>query len=273
MTQFNDTTVLITGGARGLGKLIAARCVRERAGRIFLWDVDETLLAQTAGELRKLGGTIETATVDIARPDQIEREAKSLAGAFGPVQILFNNAGIVVGKRFGAHTADDIERSMRINALGPMHVARAFLPGMIECDQGHIVNIASAAGLVPNPNLSVYTASKWAVLGWSESLRLELESASPGVHVTTVCPSYADTGMFAGARAPRLTSILKPEVLVDRIVHAVQANRILLRTPRIINLLPFLRGALPARAFDVLVGRSLRIYSSMDGFTGRPDQR
>lgn len=273
MTRFHDKTVLITGGARGLGKLIAGRCLEERAGCIVLWDIDAARLDASAAELRQAGGRIETAIVDVSSREDIERAAEATLRSHGPVDILFNNAGVVVGRRFAAHSGDDIERTMRINAVGPMHVARVFLPGMLERGAGHVVNIASAAGLVPNPNLSVYSASKWAVLGWSESLRLELEQSHPGVHVTTVCPSYADTGMFAGARAPRLTSMLEPEVLVDRIVRAVKTDKILLRAPRIINLLPFLRGAMPARAFDVLVGRTLRIYSSMDQFTGHAERR
>lgn len=272
MTQFLDKTVLITGAARGLGRLLAERSIAEGAGRLVLWDVDEATLSEAAADLRERGARVETAVADVAAVDSIERVA-AVALEGGAVDILFNNAGVVVGRQFTAHTADDIERTMRINAVGPMHVARVFLPAMRERGDGHIVNIASAAGLVPNPNLSVYSASKWAVLGWSESLRLELEQTDPGIHVTTVCPSYANTGMFAGARAPLLTSILEPEVLVERIVRAVKSDRILLRAPRIINLLPFLRGALPARAFDVLVGRTLRIYSSMDRFTGHPERQ
>lgn len=269
MSRFNDATVLVTGGAKGMGKLIARRSIERRAGRVILWDIDEPALAATAEELRELGGTVDTDTVDLSDVGRIESGARNVLAEHGPVGILFNNAGIVVGKPFEAHSTGEIERSIRVNVLAAMHTARAFLPAMIERGRGHVVNIASAAGLTPNPNMSVYTASKWALLGWSESLRLELESSHEGLHVTTVCPSYVDTGMFDGARAPRLTPLLSPDVVVDKIVRAVESNRILLRTPPIVHLLPVLRGLLPARWFDRLIGRSFGIYSSMDHFVGR----
>ena len=269
MSRFDEATVLITGGARGMGKLVARRAIERRAGRVILWDIDGPGLATTADELRDLGGSVDTDVVDLADAGQIEAAAAKVIAEHGGVGILFNNAGIVVGKPFEMHSTGDIERSVRINVLAAMHTARAFLPAMIERGQGHVVNIASAAGLTPNPNMSVYAASKWAMLGWSESLRLELENSHEQVRVTTVCPSYVDTGMFDGARAPRLTPTLKPDEVVDRIIRAVESDRILVRTPSIVNLLPLLRGLLPTRWFDRLIGRGFRIYSSMDRFVGR----
>ena len=271
MTRLAGATILITGGARGLGKRIARRCVARGASRIVLWDVDGGALAETADELRTGETTLETAVVDLADMERIEVAARSLPTEAGAVDVLFNNAGIVVGKSFVEHSSNEIERSLRINVLGAMHVARALLPGMIERRHGHIVNIASAVGLVPHPRMSVYASSKWAMLGWSESLRLELADAAPNLRVTTVCPGYIDTGMFQGARPPLLTPILDPDTAVNRIVRAVEANRILLRAPRIVNLLPLLRGVLPTRVFDRVIGRGFRIYSSMDHFVGRSD--
>jgi len=270
MSRFKDAIVLVTGGARGMGKLFARRSIERGAGRVILWDVDEQALAATADELRRAGGSVDADTVDLTDVSQIEASARRVLAERGAVGILFNNAGVVVGKPFEAHSTGEIERSIRVNVLAAMHTARAFLPSMIERGRGHIVNIASAAGLTPNPNMSVYAASKWAVLGWSESLRIELESAHEGVRVTTVCPSYVDTGMFQGARAPLLTPMLKPDDVADRIIRAVESDRFLVRTPPIVNLLPALRGLLPARWFDSLIGRGFRIYSSMDRFTGRP---
>jgi len=272
MSRFDEATVLITGGARGMGKLVARRAIQRRAGRVILWDIDGPGLAATADELRDLGGTIDTAVVDLADVDQIQTAAAKVLAEHGAIGILFNNAGIVVGKPFAAHSTGEIERSVRINVLAAMHTARAFLPAMIERGQGHIVNIASAAGLTPNPNMSVYAASKWAVLGWSESLRLELESTHERVRVTTVCPSYVATGMFDGARPPLLTPTQKPDAVVDRIIRAVESDRILVRTPPVVNLLPVLRGLLPTRWFDRLIGRGFRIYSSMDRFVGRANK-
>jgi len=272
MTRIAGKTVLVTGGARGMGQTIAARCLDEGAARVVLWDIDAEGLAQAVAELGSHAGTIETAVVDVSDPEQVERGGRALLDDAGKVDILFNNAGIVVGKSFVEHSAGDIERSIRINVLGSMHVARAFLPAMVQAGAGHIVNVASAAALTPNPNMSVYAASKWAVLGWSESLRLELEALGPSLKVTTVCPSYVDTGMFHGARAPLLTRTLSVDGFVRQIVSAVKNDKILLRRPRIVNLMPFLRGCLPTRVFDFVVGRGLRVYSSMDKFAGRPEE-
>jgi short-subunit dehydrogenase len=269
MTQLARASVLVTGGARGLGKRIAARCVEEGASRVILWDIDEATLTETAEELRTPETAVESAVVDMTDADRVEDAARSLS----VVDVLFNNAGIVVGKSFAEHSRGDIERSIGVNVLGAMHAARLLLPGMIERRRGHVVNIASAVGMTPHPNMSVYAASKWAVLGWSESLRLELESQAQGVHVTTVCPGYIETGMFEGARAPLLTPLLDPDVAVDRIIHAVSTNRILLRAPRTVNLLPVLRGVLPTRVYDLVIGRGFRIYSSMDRFVGRSGSR
>ena len=270
MSRFDQADILITGGARGMGRLLARRCLTEGARRVVLWDVDRAALDDTANELRDGGGTVETAVVDLRSADGIDSAAQRLIAAATAPGILFNNAGVVVGKPFDGHSRADIETTIQVNTIAPMLVTRAFLSVLIERRAGHVVNIASAAALTPNPNMSVYAASKWALLGWSESLRLELAAARCGVRVTTVCPSYVDTGMFAGVRAPLLTPILRPEAVVDRIVRAVRQDRILVRVPAVVHLLPALRGLLPVRWFDRLIGRGCRVYGSMDGFTGRP---
>ena len=110
-----------------------------------------------------------------------------------------------------------IQQTMAINALAPMFITREFLPGMIELDTDcRIVNIASSAGLVANPRMAVYAASKWAAVGWSDSVRLELEQAEhTHIKITTVCPTYINTGMFDGAKGIFLTPMLEQEEVVD----------------------------------------------------------
>ncbi len=119
--------------------------------------------------------------------------------------------------------------------------------------------------------MAVYAGSKWAIVGWSESLRLELEQINRKLQVTTVTPSYIDTGMFEGVKAPLLTPLLKPEEIVEEIIDAIQQNKIWVRAPKVVSLLPILRGVLPTRLFDY-TARQLGVYSSMDQFMGRdPD--
>ncbi|MDX5438086.1 MAG: SDR family oxidoreductase [Pontibacter sp.] len=268
-----NKTILVTGGASGIGRLMGLGCMRRGASRLIIWDINSESLHQVAQELKAEGFQAETYVVDVARPEEVEQAAQQVMAAAGVPDVLFNNAGIVVGKPFAEHSYQDIERTLDINVLGAMAVARAFLPAMISRGSGHIVNIASAAGLLPNPRMSVYAASKWAVLGWSESLRLELEALRQYLHVTTVTPSYIDTGMFAGVKAPALTPILKPETITKDILNAVEQNKILLRRPLIVHLLPLLRGLLPTRLFDRVVGYGFDVYTSMDHFAGRPAQK
>ncbi len=130
------------------------------------------------------------------------------------------------------------------------------------------MNIASAAGMVSNPRMSVYCASKAAVLYWSDSLRLEMERGRTGVKVTTVTPYYIDTGMFAGVRSPWLP-LVKTDRAARAIVNGVRRNRIFVRMPWMIYLLPMARGLMPQRIFDVVVGRGLGVYKTMDEFKGR----
>ncbi|PVY39424.1 SDR family oxidoreductase [Pontibacter virosus] len=270
MTHIRKSTVLITGGASGIGKLMGSKCLQRGAIRVLVWDINPTGLQQTYQEFSKADHEVHTWQVNIGDAAQVQQAAEDVQSRFGAPEILINNAGIVVGKPFVEHSMAEIERTLQVNVLGAMLVTQAFLPAMVARGSGHIVNIASAASLLPNPRMSVYAASKWAVLGWSESLRLELEQTGPNLKVTTVTPSYIDTGMFAGVRAPLLTPILQPEVITEAILQAVERNRILLRKPFIVNLLPFLRGILPTRVFDTVAGRWFGVYTSMNDFTGRP---
>lgn len=270
MTQISGSIVLITGGASGIGKIMGRKCLQRGASQLVIWDVNAELLDKAIADLRAEGYSVNGYLVDVANAEAVQQAAEKVMQEVGLPTILINNAGIVVGNQFQEHSYRDIDRTLAINAAGPMYVTRAFLNELILRGSGHIVNIASAAGLTPNPKMSVYAASKWAVLGWSESLRLELESQSKNLHVTTVTPSYINTGMFAGARGPLLTPILNPDVISEAIVQAIADNRIIVRKPAIVHLLPLFRGLLPTRLFDFIVGRIFNVYTSMDHFTGRP---
>ena len=267
--------VLVTGAAMGMGRLYALRAAREGAGVVILWDIDADGLAKTAAEVTALGARAVVRQVDLADRTAIA-EAASACEAEGPLTLLVNNAGIVRGALFWDHSPErDIALTMDINALAPMYVTRAFLPDMMA-DAGRprrILNIASAAGTVSNPRMSVYAASKWAVIGWSDSLRLELEQQGFGhVKVTTFCPSYISTGMFDGARGPLLTPLMTPEDAVERAWRATIAGKPQLIAPATAQLGKVLRGLLPVRAWDFVGGKVFGIYSTMDKFTGRDEK-
>jgi len=267
MTKIRNKTVLVTGGAQGIGRLVAEHCLNRGAARLILWDIDAEALERTCATFREEGHVVLGDVVDLSKPDDIARTAANVF-ATGTVDMLVNNAGIVVGKPLAEQTPEEIERTIRVNVLGVIHTTRAFLPAMIEGGTGHIVNMASASGFIPVPRLTTYGASKWACMGFSESLRVELQ-AHPGIHVSTICPSYIKTGMFEGASAPILAPLLEPEYVAERVIQAIEQNQRMVRMPWIVNLVPVLYHALPAAIFDSVCGRVLGIYRSMDHFTGR----
>lgn len=268
MSQIKGSTVLITGGASGIGKLMGEMCLQEGAKRLIIWDIDRKKTADLASKLLSKGFEIHTYNTDVSNPDEIIMAATDIRQKFGGIDILFNNAGVIVGKEFHQHTHKDIDFTMRINTDALMHVALEFIPGMIERKKGHIINIASAAGLIATPKMSVYVASKHAVVGWSESVRLELEAISKDLHVTTVTPSYISTGMFEGVRSP-VVPILKPGTAARKIIAGVKKNKIFIRMPRIVYLVPFLKGILPQRWLDVIVGKWFGFHKSMNAFKGK----
>ena len=257
----------------GMGRLYAERAVREGAGAVVLWDLNADALEKTAAELREQGASaIYPYAVDVSSLPDIEATAEQVIREAGVPDILINNAGIVRGKYFWEHAPEaDIDAVMQVNTLAPMQVTRAFLPGMIERrTPARILNVASASGTLSVPKMSVYTASKWAVIGWSDSMRLELnESGNGHVAVTTLIPSYIKTGMFEGARGPLLTPLMEPQYVVDKAWTALLAGKARIQLPWTVALGSALRNVLPQPAWDVVAGRVFKVYQSMDHFTGR----
>lgn len=254
--------VLITGGASGIGKIIS-RIMLEKGAEVVIWDISQQNIDQTLGELSDKG-PITGHAIDVSNYDMVSEVAKEV----GDVDLLINNAGIVVGRDFNDHTLGDIDRVMKVNLSAPMYLTHCFLPSMIERKSGQICNIASMAGTVANPKMSVYAASKWGVFGWSDSLRLEMERAKTGVKVTTILPYYINTGMFDGVQS--VIPILEPEVAAARIVRAIEKGKKITSIPGwIYHFTRFSQGILPLSVYDYVAGKLLGIYTTMDHFVGR----
>ncbi len=264
--------VLITGAAMGMGKIYAQLAVQEGAAAVILWDINQAELDKTVAELRAAGGKVHPYLVDVSKLEAITEAAAQVRAEVGNPDILFNNAGVVRGKYFWEHDPlKDIAFTMSINAMAPMYIAREFLPAMIanRGSEQRVVNIASAAGLISNPRMSVYCASKWSCTGWSDSVRLELEQAGhPHVRVTTVNPTYISTGMFEGAKTMLFTPILTPQYVTDRVWAAMKTGRPRLILPWTVHFSNALRGLLPVRLFDWLARHVFGVYKTMDTFTG-----
>lgn len=272
--------VLITGAGSGMGLRYAQRALSEGAASISLWDVNEIALERAAGEFAawtqavqpRRGTVVRTRVVDLLDPEAIAAAAAAELDAGGAPDVLINNAGIVPPNDYYWETATaDTERTLAVNTLAHLLVTRHLLPAMIA-DAGRakrILNVSSASATVANPRMSVYAASKWALTGWSDSLRLELAQAGHAhIRVTTFCPSYVSTGMFAGASAMFLTPILRPEQAVAAAWAAMLRGRAMELTPRTVWLGRALRALLPPALWDPLA-ELMGITRSMEHFTGR----
>jgi short-subunit dehydrogenase len=205
----------------------------------------------------------------VTRVDSVARFREQILADAGAVDVLVNNAGVVFGGAFGDVSIERHRLTFDVNVMGVVHCTHAFLEDLAARPDAHLVNVASASGLVPLPWAATYAASKWAVLGLSDSLRRELEATGRShVHVTAVCPSYVSTGLFDGAKAPFLSRILTPERVADATVRAVLRNRAAVLIPWLVRATPILKGLLPRRAFEA-VSDLLGATGSMKQWRGR----
>ena len=270
MQSVRGANVLVTGAAMGLGKLFAANAVKEGAATVVMWDANEAALKETAVELEAAGGRVHYDIVDVTSKDRVAEAAAKVRAEVGTVHVLFNNAGIVRGNGyFWESRPRDFLLTMEVNSVGPMLVAREFLPAMIASGSDcRLVNIASSAGLNAIPRMAAYAASKWAAVGFSDSLRLELEQAGHHrVKVTTVCPTYINTGMFDGAKGILFTPMLEQRDVVARTWAAMLAGAPFVVMPWTSKMNKVLSAVLPVRLRDVYL-RRVGVYNSMDEFTG-----
>ena len=267
MTKIKGRTLLITGGASGIGRIMGRMALQRGAKKVVVWDINEDNIAATESELKSYG-EVKGYKVDVVNTEMVKQMFALTTKECGDVDILINSAGIITGnKTFAEQSQLDIDRTMAINATAPMTVALQALPPMLERNVGHICNIASAAGFIANPRMSIYAASKWAVIGWSDSLRVELQEAKSNVHVTTIAPYYISTGMFDGVRS-RIIPILKPEWVAKKILNAIEKNKKISSWPLGYHLIRTLQALLPLRALDLLC-KVLGIYNALDHFKGR----
>jgi all-trans-retinol dehydrogenase (NAD+) len=274
MQSVKGTNVLVTGAAMGLGKLFATQAVKEGAAAVVLWDANEAALKETVtaleSELESAGCTIHYETVDVTSQTGVAEAAERVRTDVGTIHVLFNNAGIVRGNGyFWENEPRDFTLTIEVNSIGPMRVAREFLPAMIESGkQCRMVNIASSAGLNAIPRMAAYSASKWAAIGFSDSVRLELEQAGhEQVKVTTVCPTYINTGMFDGAKGILFTPMLEQEDVVERTWAAMLDGDPFVVMPWTSKMNKVLTAVLPIRLRDAYL-RRVGVYNSMDEFSG-----
>lgn len=195
--DFQDGRVLITGGSRGLGLLLARRLV-EYGARVAICARDGDQVERARQELANRGGSVLGAPCDVSDAEQMARTVKAVRGAWGGVDVLINNAGVIQVGPAEEMNAEDFARALGVHFWGPLHATWAVLPEMRRRGQGRIVNIASIGGLVSIPHLLPYCASKFALVGLSQGLRAALRRH--GIYVTTICPGTMRTGSHVNAK-------------------------------------------------------------------------
>jgi len=215
-----DSTALVTGASLGIGR--ATAIALGRAGyRVGLCARNPGRVEAVVAELRKDGIEAVGVPADVGHPDQVSRALERITGELGPIDVLVNNAGVMIARPFEELTLEEWDATMATNLRSLFLVTRAVLPGMRLRRRGAIVNVASLAGRNGFAGGTAYSASKHAVLGFSRSLMLEVRKE--GVRVITICPGSVDTALRRDQPMLEVDPerILSPEDVADTIVHAL----------------------------------------------------
>ncbi|XP_021168543.1 epidermal retinol dehydrogenase 2 isoform X1 [Fundulus heteroclitus] len=263
--------VLITGAGSGIGRLMTKEFAT-RGTVLVLWDINEEGLKETTKLAKSVGASRAYYFVcDCSNKNEVYRVADQVKREVGDVSILVNNAGIVTGKKFMDAPDSLIEKTMEVNTMAHFWTYKAFLPAMIANNHGHLVSIASSAGLIGVNGLADYCASKFAAVGFAESVGLELQATGKdGIKTTIVCPYFINTGMFDGCQTkwPRLLPILNAENVAKKIIHAVLTDQVYLLLPKSMYFIAALKNFLPTKQ-GILLGQYLGAFNLMDTFRGR----
>ena len=250
MDPFKNRVAVITGGAGGIG-MAMARAFAARGAKIVLADLDEAALGAAVRELEKSGAQAHGVPTDVSKPASVEALAEAALRRFGGVHIVCNNAGIATFGPIAKSTRKDWEFTMNVNFWGVVNGVSTFVPRLIDQNQGgHVINTASMAGLVGMRWLGVYCASKFAVVGLTESLFVELRDQ--GIGASVLCPMVVATNInenslrmrpaelrnppgtdipqTGGAAPPLVGGTIQPEELARRVVRAVERKELYILT-------------------------------------------
>jgi len=272
--KLQTSSAVVTGGAMGIGLATCKRLVKEGVA-VTVWDMNSEALNKAKTELEKLGGKVFAHQCDVTDKTRVYELAETAISEMGKVDILINNAGVVFGGEILDGTDEEWEKTINVNLTSLVYTIRAFLPQMYERNLGHIINISSASATLGVPGLAVYTATKWAVWGLTESLRFEaFNNGKTGVKYSSIHPSYIAEGLFHGAKLGFPGSLIVPllknhDVIAKTIVEsALKKGRYSPKRPVTLNINPRLRGLLPDSWFQKLM-IFFGVPQSMKTWTGR----
>ena len=200
MKSFSGKVAAITGAGSGIGRALALRLAR-RSCHLALCDVNERSLAGTVESARRTGVKVTGDRVDVADREAVYRWAARVAEEHGRVNLVFNNAGVALGSTIEGGSYEDFEWLFGINFWGVVHGTKAFLPHLRASGEGHVVNVSSVFALISVPGQGAYNASKAAVRGFTDALRMELEMCGAPVSATSVHPSGINTNIALSSRS------------------------------------------------------------------------
>lgn len=265
MRELEGKVAVVTGAGHGIGRETAL-ALGEKGCRLAVCDNDEGALEAVRHELVERGATVSAHLVDVSSREQMQRFADVVVETHGAAHVLVNNAGVTVYASFEEHSVEDLEWILGVNLWGVLYGCKFFLPHLKSAGEGHIVNLSSVFGIIAPPLQTSYVASKFAVRGFSESLRTELASSNIGV--TSVHPGAIKTNIIQNARlvtdthtalrdsTQRLFDRLgtSPDVVAARVVKAIEYNSPRVLITREAHVADALKRLMPATA-DGIVAR------------------
>jgi len=268
MNQFENKNIVITGGASGIGKLMA-KVLANKGANVIILDINHTNLNSVVTEINNLGKRCAGYICDVGNFDEVQKIKNIIFEKHGFVEILINNAGVITGKYFVDILPEEIEKTMRVNTLAGIWTTKVFLPDMLDKNIGHLVNIASAAGMIGVAKMADYSASKFAHFGFDETIRMEIKQMKKNIYTTIVTPYFINTGMFNGvkSRFSFLLPILDENKIANKIVNAIiKKKHRVISPPMVYTLFPL--RLLPVPIFD-WVSNFMGINDAMKNFVGR----
>lgn len=268
MQNLRDKVVLITGGGQGIGREMVNLFAKEGAVVVII-DLQDDNKEEVIGQVNAMGGKGYFYQANVTETETIKTLYETIKREVGEIDILINNAGVVFGGSFKDVPLEKHVLTYQVNIIALVSLTHILLPDLIKRPESHIVNIASASGFIGLPYGSSYASSKWAVIGFSESLRLELKDMGiDNVAVSTICPGYINTGMFQGVGNVVLTPNLKPEAIARLILNAVKKNIPFVTAPFMVKTVPIIKALLPISITDKLFAL-FGVNTSMASWKGK----
>lgn len=272
MQQFEGRVAVVTGAASGIGRALANRFVDEKM-RVVLADVEAGPLREAEAELLESHADVLAIEADVRELESVEELHQRVIDAYGEVHVLCNNAGVAVTGITWEQSAADWNWALGVNLLGAVNAIRTFLPGMVaHGHEGHVVNTASIGGLVGPPFQGAYSVSKFAVVGLSECLFMDLKATGARIGVSVLCPGFVNTRIMDCARnrpaeygAPTasdpndpavqalrrmMAAGMDPAAVAEYVVDAIRAERLYVLTH------PEWNDAIRERTDAILAGRN-----------------